>query len=173
MAKKWDLGSFFYSFHHFWVIFSLFRAEGRFLFFFCQFLPFWDFGPFVHSIPGGLTHNTGNAGTFGWHVYIGIFVRENVSSKRHVNHKHVDKGVNGLSMSCFTRRIVQWKAKWWHQASEGAREMRQALSGPLRLRVQSRSRTRLRIVASIAFLFRAYFKGVLDTIAPLSRGWAP
>ena len=44
------------------------------------------------------------------------------------------------------------------------------LSGPLRLRVQSRSRARLRIAASIAFLFRAYFKGVLDTIAPLSRG---
>ena len=34
-----------------------------------------------------------------------------------------------------------------------------ALSGPLRLRVQSRSRTRLRIAASIAFLFRACFKG--------------
>ena len=45
-----------------------------------------------------------------------------------------------------------------------------ALSGPLRLRVQSRSRTRLRIAASIAFLFRACFKGGLDTIAPLSRG---
>ena len=47
------------------------------------------------------------------------------------------------------------------------------LSGPLRLRVQSRSRTRLTIAASIAFLFRACFKGVWDTIAPLSRGWAP
>ena len=44
------------------------------------------------------------------------------------------------------------------------------LSGPLRLRVQSRSRTRLRIAVSIAFLFRACFKGVLDTIAPPSRG---
>ena len=44
------------------------------------------------------------------------------------------------------------------------------LSGPLRLRVQSRSRTRLRIAASSAFLFRACFKGVWDTIAPLSRG---
>ena len=44
------------------------------------------------------------------------------------------------------------------------------LSGPLRLRVQSRSRTRLRIAASIAFLFRTCFKGILDTIAPLSRG---
>ena len=44
------------------------------------------------------------------------------------------------------------------------------LSGPLRLRVQSRSRTRLRIAASIAFLFCACFKGVLDTIAPQSRG---
>ena len=44
------------------------------------------------------------------------------------------------------------------------------LSGPLWLRVQSRSRTRLRIAASIAFLFRACFKGVLDTIAPPSRG---
>ena len=44
------------------------------------------------------------------------------------------------------------------------------LSGPLRLRAQSRSRTRLRIAASLAFLFRACFKGVLDTIAPLSRG---
>ena len=43
------------------------------------------------------------------------------------------------------------------------------LSGPLRLRVQSRSRTRLRIAASIAFLFRACLKGALDTIAPLSH----
>ena len=33
----------------------------------------------------------------------------------------------------------------------------------------SHSRTRLRIAASIAFLFRARFQGVLDTIAPLSR----
>ena len=47
------------------------------------------------------------------------------------------------------------------------------LSGPLRLRVQSWSRTRLRIATSIAFLFRTCFKGVLDIIAPLSRGWAP
>ena len=45
-----------------------------------------------------------------------------------------------------------------------------ALSGPLRLRVQSQSRTRLRIAASIAVLFRARFKGILHTIAPLSRG---
>ena len=52
------------------------------------------------------------------------------------------------------------------------RENRQRLllSGPLRLRVQSRSRMRLRIAASIAFLFRACSKGVLETIAPLSRG---
>ena len=35
-----------------------------------------------------------------------------------------------------------------------------ALSGPLRLRVQSRSRTRLRIAASIAFLLGACFTGV-------------
>ena len=46
------------------------------------------------------------------------------------------------------------------------------LSGPLRLRVQSRSRTRLRIAASIAFLFHAYFKGAFrhysTTIARLS-----
>ena len=44
------------------------------------------------------------------------------------------------------------------------------LSGPLLLRVQSRSRTRLRIAASIAFLFRTCSKGILDTIALLSRG---
>ena len=37
------------------------------------------------------------------------------------------------------------------------------LSGPLRLRRQSRSRTRLRIAASIAFSFRACFKEVWDT----------
>ena len=43
------------------------------------------------------------------------------------------------------------------------------LSAPVRLRVQSRSRKRLRIAASIAFLFRTC-KGVFDTIAPLSRG---
>ena len=43
------------------------------------------------------------------------------------------------------------------------------LSGPLRLRVQSRSRTRLRIAASIGFLLRACLTGVLDTMAPLSR----
>ena len=46
----------------------------------------------------------------------------------------------------------------------------QMLSGPLQLRVQSRSRTRLKIAASIAFLFRVCFKGALNTIAPLSRG---
>ena len=40
------------------------------------------------------------------------------------------------------------------------------LVAPMRLRVQSLSRTRLRITASIAFSFRARFKGVLDTIAP-------
>ena len=34
-----------------------------------------------------------------------------------------------------------------------------ALSGPLRFRVQSRSRTRVRIAASIVFLFRVLFKG--------------
>ena len=43
-------------------------------------------------------------------------------------------------------------------------------SGPQRLRFQWRSRTRLRIAASIAILFRVCFKGVLNTIAPLSRG---
>ena len=52
-------------------------------------------------------------------------------------------------------------------------EVNPNLSGPLRLRLQSRSRTRLRIAASIAFSFRTCFKGVWDTIAPLSRGWAP
>ena len=50
---------------------------------------------------------------------------------------------------------------------------RPILSGPLRLRVQSRLRTGLWIAVSIAFLLRACFKGILDTIAPLSRGWAP
>ena len=44
------------------------------------------------------------------------------------------------------------------------------LSGPLRLRVQSRLRTRLGIAASIAFLFRACLKGFLETVAPPSRG---
>ena len=33
--------------------------------------------------------------------------------------------------------------------------------------------SRLRIAASIAFLFRACFQGVLDTLAPLSRAWEP
>ena len=46
------------------------------------------------------------------------------------------------------------------------------LSGPLRLKVQSRSSMRLRIAASIAFLFRACFKGGFrhysTTIAVLS-----
>ena len=41
------------------------------------------------------------------------------------------------------------------------------LSGPLGLRVQLRSSARLRIAASIAFLFRTCFQRVLDTIAPL------
>ena len=49
-------------------------------------------------------------------------------------------------------------------------QMMHWLSGPVRLRVQSRSRTRSRIAASIAFLFSACFKGVFDTTAPLSRG---
>ena len=51
-----------------------------------------------------------------------------------------------------------------------SRLLKHFLSGPLRLRVQSRSRTRLRIAVSIAFLFRACLKGILDTIASLSRG---
>ena len=41
------------------------------------------------------------------------------------------------------------------------------LSGTLWLRAQSRSRVRLRSAASIAFLFRACFEGVFDTVAPL------
>ena len=61
-----------------------------------------------------------------------------------------------LTLSHRNRRRKQWK--------------KLGLSGPLRLRVESRSRTWLRIAASIAFSFRACFKGVLDTIAPLSRG---
>ena len=48
----------------------------------------------------------------------------------------------------------------------------QPLSGPLRLRVQSQSRAWLRIAASIAFWFRACFKGFIShsstTIARLS-----
>ena len=39
------------------------------------------------------------------------------------------------------------------------------LSDPLRSRVQSRSRTQLRIAASIAFLFRVRFTRALDAIA--------
>ena len=42
-----------------------------------------------------------------------------------------------------------------------------AFSSFSELRVQSRSSTRLRIAASIAFLFRACLQGALDTIAPL------
>ena len=59
------------------------------------------------------------------------------------------------------------------EASHSLRKQNFKLSGPLWLRVQSRSRTRLRIAASFAILFRTCFKGVLDTIAPLPRGWAP
>ena len=44
-----------------------------------------------------------------------------------------------------------------------------SLSGPLRLRVQSQSRTQLRIVASVALLFRACFKEVLDTSTTIAR----
>ena len=44
------------------------------------------------------------------------------------------------------------------------------LSGLLRLRVQSWSRTRLRIASSVAFLFRRCSKEILETIAPLLRG---
>ena len=40
------------------------------------------------------------------------------------------------------------------------------------MRVQSRSKTRLRIAASIAFSFHACLKANLETIAPQSRCWA-
>ena len=69
-----------------------------------------------------------------------------------------------------TARKSQIQAKNREGRPDGPLQIRTELSGPLRLRVQSRSRTRLRIAASTAFLFRACFKGVLDTIAPLSRG---
>ena len=59
----------------------------------------------------------------------------------------------------------------WESARLAAKRVAH-LSGPLRLRVQSRSRPRLRIAASIAFLFRACFTGVFRhysaTIARLS-----
>ena len=48
-----------------------------------------------------------------------------------------------------------------------SRHVHVMLSGPPRLRIQSQSRTQLRILASTAFWFRACFKEVLDTIAPL------
>ena len=70
-----------------------------------------------------------------------------------VNLRNQDKGV-------FRRGFLQ----------QGKPFLAVALIGPLRLRVQSRSRTRLRIAASIAVLFRACFGRVLDTIAPQSRG---
>ena len=58
-------------------------------------------------------------------------------------------------------------------SSVGEHEELFPLSGPLRLRVQSQSRTQLRIAASIAFLFRVCFQGSFETAAPLSRSWAP
>ena len=67
----------------------------------------------------------------------------------------------GASMAGIARptSLAIWHR--WHS--------RQLSRGPLRLRVQARSRTRLRIAASIASLFRACFKKGC-TIAPLSRG---
>ena len=46
------------------------------------------------------------------------------------------------------------------------------LSGPLRLRVQSRSRRRLPIATSITCFFRVWFVGASDIVAPLFRTWA-
>ena len=71
----------------------------------------------------------------------------------------IPREFSGVTEVKFNTPIISLRMFWCNR-----------LSGPLRLRVQSRSRTRLRIAASIAFLFRACFKDVLDTIAPLSRG---
>ena len=43
-SKKWDSGSFFYFFHHFWAMFPLFRAVGHFLF--LADFSIFGFGPF-------------------------------------------------------------------------------------------------------------------------------
>ena len=59
-----------------------------------------------------------------------------------------------------TLRKLRWHLLRWHLTLSEQRLLGKGLSGPLRLRVQSRSRTRLRIAASIAFLFRACSKGV-------------
>ena len=69
-----------------------------------------------------------------------------------------------------TRQVAQGTTNIFLRLFELSAKGGCKLSGPLRLRVQSRSRTRLRIAASIASLFRACSKGILDTIAPLSRG---
>ena len=72
--------------------------------------------------------------------------------------------------SVASNRVSAGKTK--KNAGVGKEETAKGQQRTLRLRVQSRSRTRLRIAASmtIAFLFLAYFKVGLDTIAPLSRG---
>ena len=58
------------------------------------------------------------------------------------------------------RRNLLTTGRWGKQHLKYGQKLLIFLSGPLRLRVQSRSRTQLRIAASIAFLFRACFKGV-------------
>ena len=75
-----------------------------------------------------------------------------------------------LPCYCFAKGSKRYMEIWVQAGMSGGIECK--LSGPLRLRLQSWSRTRLRIAVPIAFLFRACFKRVLDTIAPLSRGWA-
>ena len=70
------------------------------------------------------------------------------------------RGASQKRDPCLNSGCLLWKSQW-----PPCRAMR--------LRVRSRSRMRLRIAASIAILFRACFKGVLDSIAPLSCGWAP
>ena len=50
---------------------------------------------------------------------------------------------------------------------------RHPLSGPLRLRDQSRPRTRLRIATSITFCCAFVLKGLERIVAPLPRGRAP
>ena len=81
-----------------------------------------------------------------------------------------------IAFSCFRNRCGFWGPRWASQSQKSQQSLRFCcaksctLSGPPRLRVQSRSRTWLRIAASITFLLRTCFKGVLDTIAPLSRG---
>ena len=94
----------------------------------------------------------------------GLLAKENLKKSASNPHRHPHTK-NAHEKSAHKKRTQKSHKKSAHKNLHGV-----GLSGPLRLRVQSRSRTRLRIAASIAFLFRACFQARLSPPSGLERG---